>query len=58
MEFVNHLGKKLVSPGLLDGMLFELYMQNSQKNDCRTCLKVRQSDVGGYSFYMLLSLVN
>ena len=43
MEFVSHLGKKLLLPGMLDVMLCELDMQNSQINDCWTCLKVRQS---------------
>ena len=34
MEFVSHLGKKLFLPGLLDGMLYELDMQDPQKSDC------------------------
>ena len=34
MEFVSHLGKKLLLPGLLDAMLYELDMQDPQKNDC------------------------
>ena len=33
MEFVGHLDKKLLLPGLLDVMLYELYLQNPQKND-------------------------
>ena len=28
MEFVSHLGKKLLLPGLLDAMLYELDMQD------------------------------
>ena len=43
MEFVSHLGKKLLLPGLLDGMLGESDMQDPQRNDCWTCLKVRPS---------------
>ena len=39
MKFVSHLGKKL----LLLGLLNVLDMQDPQKNDCWTCLKVRQS---------------
>ena len=31
MEFARHLGKKLLFPGLLDGMLCELDMQDPQK---------------------------
>ena len=43
MEFASHLGKKLILPGLLDGMLYELDIQNPQKNDYWSCLKnVRQ----------------
>ena len=34
MELVSHLGKKLLLPGLLDGMLCELKMQDPQRNDC------------------------
>ena len=30
----GHLGKKMLLPGLFDGMLYELNMQYSQKNDC------------------------
>ena len=30
----SHLGKKLLLPGLLDGMLYKLHMQDLQKNDC------------------------
>ena len=30
----SHLGKKLLLPGLLDGMLYELEMQDSHKNGC------------------------
>ena len=33
MEFVGHLGKKLLLPRLLDGMLYEMDMQDPQKND-------------------------
>ena len=43
MEFVIHLGKKLLLPGLLDVMLYKLDMQDPQRNDCQTCLKVRWS---------------
>ena len=32
MEAVSHLGKKLLMPGLLDGMLYELDIQEPQKN--------------------------
>ena len=28
MEFAGHLGKKLLLPGLLDGILYELDMQD------------------------------
>ena len=39
----SHLGKKLLLPGLLDGLLYKLDMQDLQKNDCWSCLKkVRQ----------------
>ena len=31
MELVSHLGNKLLLPGLLDVMLYELDMQDSQK---------------------------
>ena len=34
MEFVSHLGKKLLLPGLLDVVLYEMDMQDPQKNDC------------------------
>ena len=34
MEFVSHLDKKLLLPGLLNVMLNELDMQDPQKNDC------------------------
>ena len=34
LEFANHLDNKLLSPGLFDVMLYELYMQNKQRNDC------------------------
>ena len=30
----RHLGKKLLLPGLLEGMLYKLDMQDPQKNDC------------------------
>ena len=30
----SHLGKKLPLLGLLDGMLYELDMQDPQKSDC------------------------
>ena len=43
MECLNHLGKKLFLAGLLDGMLYELEMQDQQKNDCWTFLKMKQS---------------
>ena len=43
MEFASHLDKKLLLPVLLEGMLYELHMQDPQKNDCLTCLKVRLS---------------
>ena len=43
MEFVSHLGKKLLLPELLDAMLYELNSQDPQRNDCWTCLKVRLS---------------
>ena len=43
MKFISQLEKKLLLPGLLNGMLYELDMQDPQKNDCWTCLKVRQS---------------
>ena len=33
MEFVSHLGKKLLLPELLDAMLYELDMQDPQRND-------------------------
>ena len=33
MELVSHLGRKLLLPGLLDVMLYELDMQDPQKND-------------------------
>ena len=41
MEIVSHLGKKLLLPELLDGMLYKLDMQDPEKNDGLTCLKVR-----------------
>ena len=34
MEFASHLGKKLLLPGLLYDMLYELDMQDPQKSDC------------------------
>ena len=34
MEFISHLGKKLLLLGLLDAMLYELDMQDPQRNDC------------------------
>ena len=34
MKFVSHLSKKLLLPGLLDDMLYELDMQDPQKSDC------------------------
>ena len=35
MELVNHVGKKLLLPELLDDvMLYELDMQDPQRNDC------------------------
>ena len=34
MEFTRHLGKKLLLPGLLDALLYEMDMQDQQKNDC------------------------
>ena len=34
MEFISHLGKKLPLHGLLDVMLYELDIQDPQKNDC------------------------
>ena len=43
MELVNHLGKKLLLPGLLDVMLYELDMQDPQKNNWGCLKKVRQS---------------
>ena len=43
MEFVSHLGKKLLLSGLLDDMLYELDMEGPQRNDCWTCLKVKPS---------------
>ena len=33
MEFVSHLGKKLLLPRLLNVMLYEVDMQDPQKND-------------------------
>ena len=30
----SHLGKKLLLPRLLNGMLYELDMQDPQKSDC------------------------
>ena len=33
MEFASHLGKKLLFLGLLDVMLYELDMQDPQRND-------------------------
>ena len=36
---VSHLGKKLFLPGLLDGMLYKLNMQDPQKSDCWTFQK-------------------
>ena len=33
MEFVSHLGKKLLLAGLLYGMLCEMDMQDPQRND-------------------------
>ncbi|CAO2636510.1 hypothetical protein LEMLEM_LOCUS23561 [Lemmus lemmus] len=33
-QFVGHLNKKLLLPGLLDAMLYELEMQDPQRNDC------------------------
>ena len=39
MELDSHLGKKLLLPGLLD----ELDLQDPQRNDGWTCLKVRRS---------------
>ena len=38
----NHLGKKLLLPGLFDNMLYKLDIQDPQENDCRTC----QNEVG------------
>ena len=32
-EFASHLGKILLLPVLLDGMLYELDMEDPQKND-------------------------
>ena len=34
MEFASNLGQELLLPGLLDVMLYELDMQDPQKNDC------------------------
>ena len=34
MALVSHFGKKLFLPGLLDVMLYELDMQDPQRNDC------------------------
>ena len=33
MEFVSHLGKKLLLPELLDTKLYELDMQDPQRKD-------------------------
>ena len=41
MELVNHLGKKLLSPRLPDVILDKLDIQDTQKNNWWTCLKVR-----------------
>ena len=44
MKFASHLGKKLLLPWLLNSMLYKLYMQDPQKNDCYSYQKkVRQS---------------
>ena len=43
MEFASNLDKKLHLPRLFDVMLYELDMQDPQRNDCWTCLKVRWS---------------
>ena len=43
MFLVSHLGKKLFIPKLLDTMLYELDVQDPQRNDYWTCLKVRWS---------------
>ena len=44
IEFASHFGKKLFLPRLTNGMLYELSMQNPQKTDFWTFLKmVRQS---------------
>ena len=34
MNFVSYLGKKLLLPGLIDGMVHKLDMQDSQKITC------------------------
>ena len=40
----SHLGKKLLLQGLLNVMVYELDIQDLQKNDCWTCQKkVKQS---------------
>ena len=33
MELVSHLGKELLLPELLDGMLYELHLQDPQEKD-------------------------
>ena len=33
MDLASHLGKKLLLPGLLNGVLYELNMQDPQKSD-------------------------
>ena len=44
MKFASYLDKKLLLPGLLDGTLYELDIQDPEKNDCWSYLKrVKQS---------------
>ena len=43
MEFVSIWARNGLLSGLFDDMLYKLDMQDPQKNDCWTCLKVRQS---------------
>ena len=57
MEFASYLGNKLFLPELVEGMLYELDMQDPQKNGCQTCLKVRWSSGVPDSLKRLLDLL-
>ena len=57
MELASHLGKKLLLSGLLDVILYELDMQDPQRNDWWTCLKVRRSFRVSASWKSLLDIL-